>query len=273
MYDNVYTPVATITKSPVRSSGICKVLYFLHNDVVDWPAKNPETGIISDAITLKPGKSFYVAESAEKNKVFTESEKDSDAGTFMDILVTVEHGANPASNILALSAMKYYRFGLIVFDRDRNQRLIGNADQGAKLLFDYTSGDYFSSRRRKLSWHWQHSEPAPIFSNSLIDVVIGGDGTGNGGSTSLVTFLMQFRVGDPEAPMTEVDTTLTSSLFTNKRLLVVASGLVLTVDDNSGDIDWTGSIERHYLKTLSQDTITFFGGVTTGELIQIYAVN
>lgn len=278
MYENVYTPVASISKSPVRSSGLCKILYFLHKDVVDWPAVNPETGIIDGTINLKPGKSFYIIECAEKNKIFSETEKDSDGGTFMDMQVSAENGANPASNVLALAAMKYHRFGLIVFDRDRNQRLIGDADSGAKLLFDYTSGDYGSSRRRKLVWKWQHPEQAPIFSNDLIDIIIGGDGTGSGGSgggtgtISQVTFLLQFRVGSGQ-PMTASDTTLTRSQFQNQRLIVVASGMVLTCDNSSGDIDWTGSIERHYSKTLSQDTITFFGGVADDELIQIYAVN
>jgi hypothetical protein len=269
VYENVYSPVTTLTKLPVKTSGLCKIVFFKWNDVLNWPAIDPLTGIISTVIDLKPGGSFFLVESAEKNRIFSETEKYSDAGPFWDIQVTAQHGANTPNNILSIAAMTFHQFGIIVYDRDGNQRLIGDKDSGAKLIVDYTSGDYFSSRIKKFTWQWKHQLPAPIYSSDAFNIII--DDGGGTIPTGTRTFIMRFRVGDPGAPMTDVDTTLTDARFENKNILVFASGMALPCNDSSGDIDWSTSIERHYLKTISGNTITWVGGVTDKEIIEIYA--
>jgi hypothetical protein len=267
VYENVYSPVTSLTKLPVKPSGLCKIIFFKWNEVFTWPAIDPVTGIVSTVIDLKPGGTFYIIESAEKNRIFSETKKFSDAGPYWEMRVTAQHGSNTPNNLLSLFSMGFHQFGIIVYDRDGNQRLIGDKDSGAKLIDDYTSGDYFSSRVKTYTWSWKHALPAPIYSSQAFTIIIGGITV----TTGCLSFLLRFRVGDPGAPMTDVDTTLTDSRFANKKLLVIASSLAVPCDDGSGDIDWTGSIERHYLKTLSGDTITWFGGVADKEIIEIYA--
>lgn len=228
---------------------------------------DPVTGIISAVIDLKPGGSFYIIESTDKNRIFSETEKIATAGPLMDIQVTAQMGSNSPGNTLSLAAMMFSQFGIICYDRDGLQRLVGNRDSGALLLHDYTSGDISTSRSRKITWSWLNPVPAPIYSSQAFNITIGGVTTTAGD----LTLILRFRVGDVGAPMTEADTTLTNAGFANKNLLVIASSLAVPCDDGTGDIDWTGSIERHYQKTLAGNTINWIGGVADKEIIEIYA--
>jgi hypothetical protein len=267
IYENVFTPVTTLTKSPVATGGACKVTFFNHGDVLNWPAVDPLTGKLTAAIDLKPGASIYFLECVDKGRTFSETKKRSTAGPIYDIEVNAELAGNSPGNTLALAAMDFHNFGIIVNDRDGMQRLIGNPDSGASLDHDYNSGDIVTSRKRKLKWTWEHPTKAPIYTSSAFNITIGGT-TVTAGS---LTLIMRFRVGAVDAPMNDGDNLLTNAGFANKNLLVIASGILLPCDDGRGSIDWTGSIERHYEKTLASDTINFVGAVVLNEVIEIYA--
>lgn len=269
VYQNIYVPVITLKKSPTEVGGLCKVFYILKRDVQKFPDVNPLTGIISSAIELKPGGTVYWCEAAESDRSFTEDVKESTAGRYLDIQVSAQLGGNSAANTLALDAMKFHQFILILHDRDGLQRLIGNEDAGATLLYDYKSGDPNGSRIRKLKWQWQHTNNAPIYAASNFEIVIDGAPI-TAGSMSLI---QRFRVGDPSAPMAEGDTTFTNAGLAGKRILVIASGAYVPCDYGEGDIDFTGSIVRHVAKPLAGSTITWIGGVTDKEIIEIYAIN
>lgn len=267
MYQNPYHPVATLMDAPVKTGGICSVRYIKQEDVLAWPEIDPSTGIMTSSITVRPGAYIYLCESISDTRAFDEQQKSSTGGEYFDITVKAGLRGSDAAQILTLQRMKHHQFVLIVTDRNGVTRLIGNEDSGADLFMNYTAGDPQSSRKTELAWKWQHPTTAPVYTAEAFDIVIGGI-TITAGAIQLI---MRFRVGDAGAPMAEGDTVLISSGFTNKYCLVLASGIALPVDDGLGTIDWTGSVERHIEKTLASNTITFIGGVVTGEIIEVYA--
>lgn len=86
-----------------------------------------------------------------------------------------------------------------------------------------------------------------------------------------LTKLIQFEVGADGAPMDEGDIEYLNSALIGKRALVVVDGIGLPVDDGSGDVDWTDSIQRHVEKPVSSNRIEFIGSVTIGEIVEIFA--
>jgi hypothetical protein len=269
MYHNVHAPVATLEKAPVKTGGLCAIKFFKWEDVLTWPSINPQTGMLSSAITLKPGKFIYLAKAIDQLRSFEEQQKESTAGIYYDLTIKASLPGSNAANILSLQTMVHHQWGLIVEDRNGVNRLIGNQDSGATLSKNYDSGTLTISRKTEITLTWQHPQPAPIYAASAFDVVIGGQ-TITAGALQLI---MRFQVGDPGAPMEEGDTVLTNAAFVNKYCLVIAGGLALPVDDGSGSINWVGSIIRHIEKTLAGNTITFVGGVVNTEIIEIYAFN
>jgi hypothetical protein len=267
MYENVFMPITSLDKAPVKSSGVCSVFYFRHEDVETWPSVDPTSGIMLDAVQLKPGALLYFCEAIDSFKSFEEDEKESSAGNYFDISVKGALKGSNAANILALQTMAYHQWGLIVEDRNGVTRLVGNQDSGADLAIKYGSGDRNATRKTEISWKWQHPNTAPVYSATVFNIIIGGVII----TAGCLRLIRRFRVGAAGAPMNEGDLSYTDAGFANKKLLVIASGLALPVDDESGMIDFTGSIERHIHKTLASDTIDFIGGVIDQEIIEIYA--
>jgi hypothetical protein len=85
--------------------------------------------------------------------------------------------------------------------------------------------------------------------------------------------VIRFQVGAAGAPMAAGDTVYTNALMAGKKLLLVADGLGLPVDDGSGAIDWTGSLVRHIEKTDASPSLTIVGGAINNEIIEIYALS
>ena len=86
-----------------------------------------------------------------------------------------------------------------------------------------------------------------------------------------LTKIIQFEVGADGAPMADGDTQYLNNLLINKRVLVVVDGMGLPVDDGSGDVDWTDSIQRHVEKSLTDNRVNFIGAVENGEIVEIFA--
>lgn len=267
IYENVFTPVASLTKSPVKTGGLCRIALFKWDDVFSWPIVDPATGCLATEINLKPGASMYVLECVDRGRIFTESKKRSSAGSYYDIEVNAELAGNSSGNTLSVATMDFHDFGIIVNDRDGLQRLIGSPDCGATLVHDYSSGDIEVSRKRKLKFTWQHPTKAPIYLSNIITITSGGITI----SVGRMSFITRFRVGEEDAPMGAGDTSLTDAAFANANLMVIASGFILPVDDLTGVNDLSGSIERHIEKALFSDTAEFKGGVALNELIEIYS--
>ena len=267
MYENIFLPVQHLKKAEVACGGFCKPMLVKWEDVEVWPRVNPVNGIITDALTLKPGGTFYLFEAVEKERIFTEEQKESAAGPYMDISVTGNIAGNSYNNTISAQAMMFHRFAIIVPDRDGNQRLIGNQDSGARYSHKYTSDDLYGSRRREFKFTWQHALPAPLYQAQAFNFSVGGVEV-NAGSLQLI---VRFRVGDGTAPMADGDTVLTIPGMAGKNVLIMADGIGLPIDDGSGSIDWTGAITRHVEKTTASGTATFVGGVNQGEIIEIYA--
>jgi len=264
---NLYAPIQTLEKSPVDTGGACSIRFIKWEDVEQWPVKNPLTGIVAASLTLKPGKSIYFCKAQDKGRSYSEESKNDSSGPFVDMEVTGTLAGSNSANALSFDAMKLHRWVVIFTDRNGVTRIIGNKDSGARFNFKYDSGDVSVSRKAQVRWTWSHAHGADLYGGQAFNISVGGN-TITAGS---LTLIMRFRVGAAGAPMTEASTTLTNAGFANKNLLVIAGGFALPVNDGSGDIDFTGSIERHYEKTFAGDTLNFIGGVADKEIIEIYA--
>lgn len=241
----------------IKPGGLCKIYFFKIEDVETWPAIHQVDGVIKDSVVLKEGATLYICEATEKDKTFTEAGKESNLGDYMEMQVTTNLAGNTVNNTLGLAAMKYSQFGLIINDRNGEQRLIGNKDAGAKLIFTYTSGDLGSSRYRNLSWKYQHPLPAPIYMGGTVIL----DDESN--VFSALTLLARFRVGAAGAPMEDGDTIYQNDLLINSQFIWLADGKA--IHQLSDDPD-----QRYASKTFFSDTITVHGGVTDGEVMEIY---
>jgi len=67
------------------------------------------------------------------------------------------------------------------------------------------------------------------------------------------------------------DTEYQNNALIGKRVLVVVDGIGLPVDDGTGDVDWTGSVQRRVEKTLAGNRINFVGAVQDEEIVEIFA--
>lgn len=265
MYDNVYTPVTSLPRAPHYTSGICAIKYFKWEDVLVWPELNPLTGTITTSLQLKPGKSIYLASGlTDSTRRYEEAQKPDGAGDFFEMSCKGSLAGSSGQNFLTLAQMKHHQWGLIIEDRNGFNRLIGNKDSGASFSHNYGNGD---ARKTDVQWKWESPMPAPIYGGASFDITIGGI-TVTAGS---LTLIMRFRVGAAGSPMNEGSTLLVNAGFVNKHLLVMADGIGLPVDDFSGAIDWTGSIQRHVEKAFASNTIDFKGSVVHNEIIEVYA--
>jgi hypothetical protein len=268
MYQNTYLPITSLPKAPVTLSGLCTIKYFRWQDVLTWPVIDPLTGIIAAGITLKPGTYLYYADAVDSDRSFQEQQKDNPAGDYFDISIKATLRGSNAANIVTLQKMKQHQWGVIAEDRNGVTRLIGNQDSGADFSHNYSSGTINTSRKTEITFSWQHDLTAPIYTATAFDIIIGGLHL----SAGCIQFIERFRVGDAGAPMTAGDTLYINNLIKNKRALVLVDGIALPVDDFSGDIDWTGSVQRRIEKADSSNTINFVGSVVNQEIVELYAV-
>ncbi|MFL5786730.1 MAG: hypothetical protein ACJ748_01645 [Flavisolibacter sp.] len=269
MYENIYLPVQHLRKPPViNPGGLCSVLLAKWGDVLLWPEINPQTGTITSDLQLKPGGTFYIAESSPKDRAFTQQGKADKPGNYMDIVVTLMLPGNTTNNTLSLQAMQFHDWVLIIQDKDGNKRLIGNEDSGATLLYQYTTEDHNGTRKRTLTFAWQHPIEVPIYEGAAftLDTTVVVPAAG-----SSFTLITRFQVGAAGSPMTDVDTAYANNALTQKRVLVFASGMALPCDDGSADIDWAASNIRHIQKDVASNTINYIGGVVNQEIHEIYA--
>lgn len=269
MYHNVHYPVATLSEGNYKAPGVCSVRYFKIEDVLTWPEADPQTGILASAIALKPGKLMYLLGSINPSRVYSETPKDGSAGPYFDMIIKGSLMGSTAAHPLTIGTMLHHQWALIVTDKNGVTRLIGNQDSGADLIPSYSSGQGADSRRTELTFQWQHPQPAPIYSATEFDIIIGGLSI----SAGCIQFIQRFEVGATASPMADGDTLYVNASIANKKVLVIADRQALPCDDGSGDIDWTGSIDRHIEKTLASNTIAFVGGVVNEEKIEIYAIS
>lgn len=257
----------SLPKSVVKSSGLCNIKFFKHSDVLTWPSINPLTGVMDAAVTLKPGAVLYYANTIDNSRSFEENTKSSDAGTYVEMSVSGSLSGIDAQKVLSVSSMIGHQWGVIAEDRNEVNRLIGNEDSGATLSYNYTSGTRSNPRKAEINFKWEHPLPAPIYTAQAFDIIIGGVLV----TASSLQLIIRFKVGAPGAPMAEGDTLLINSLLVNKKLLIMIDGMGIPIDDFSGAIDWTGSIQRHAEKALASNTINFIGSVNNEEIVEIYA--
>lgn len=260
-YNNTYAAPASLTRAPVLNpGGVCSILFFLHEDVAKWPVINPATGIISDSVVMKVGKTSYSLVAAEVERFFREELKRGPAGSYHDVQVNAKLPGNTNNITHALGRYQHHQFGLLIKDRNGEQRLIGDRDSGAQLFFDYQSGDFNDPRTRQLRWTWASSQPCPIYHSGGLSVVVPPICAG-------YYLVDRFRVGAPGAPMVEGDNTYTNASLANTNYILFADGIAIhqVVDSESTD-------QRYSTKPYGDTSIYINGGVTNGEVIEIYKV-
>lgn len=160
-----------LRRPPVRPGGLCWVVYAIWQDVDQWPQIDPLTGLAKTAITLLPNKTWYECQVVDKGRIFNETQKRSTSGTYFEMQITGYLGGNSSSNTLNADVMLFHNYVVMFKDRDGQIRFLGNADSGADVDFTYTSADLSSSRKRNLTFSWQHSLAAPIYVGNLKDIL------------------------------------------------------------------------------------------------------
>lgn len=163
-YNNIYTAPGSISRpTKLNPGGLCTITFFLWEDVEEWPELDPATDTIITELTMKAGKSQYTISSVESDRFFKEEMRRGNSGPYNDIQVNTKTGGNTTTHILLLKRYQHHQFGLILTDRNGEKRLIGDADSGAVLSFDYGSGDWNDQRGRQIKWQWQSQHPVPIY--------------------------------------------------------------------------------------------------------------
>jgi hypothetical protein len=264
-YNNIYLPVQNLQRTTINHFGLCWILFFKHADILSWPGMDHVNGVINSSLVFKDSTSFFTAQFLEKDRIFTEAQKQSQAGPWVESVITGILGGNNLNHITGIQAMIGEKFGLLIQERNGEQRLIGSPDAGAAFSWDYTSGNDTNSRKRNCKWMFESAYPVPIYQggsvviNNTIIPVGGSGGSGGSGNFSLLT---RFNVGT--SGMSGGDTTFTDAGLLNKNVLVFADGTKITQSP-------TPLItKRTITKVFNSDTITFNGGVADLETIEVF---
>jgi hypothetical protein len=265
-YFNNFLPVQNLLKTTINPGGMCWVLFFRHRDVAIWPQMDPTTGLIATDLVFKPGASFFTLQTSEKGRVFTEKMKHSNAGDYLANEVAGTISGNNLNHITSVTSMQAERmFGVLLKERNGEKRLIGNQDAGALFEYDYTSGDIYSSRLRSVKFTFDSAFPVPVYNSGgiVLDTTIINIGGGTSGTISNGNFDLhaRFKVQTGGA-MQPGDGVYTNNDLVNKRVLVFVDG---TYIPQVVDV-----IKRHCTKVAGSNSINFFGGVSDGELIEIF---
>ena len=131
---------------------------------------HPVTNLASSSIQLKPGATWYKLEAANKDRFFSEAVKDSNAGPYWEMQVNGYLGGNTKNHILTSALLSLDEFVVMFLDKDGNVRFIGNEDAAASCRINYTSGDTDSSRKRTVTFFWEHASVSPIYIGSLENI-------------------------------------------------------------------------------------------------------
>jgi len=171
MYQNLFTPVQHIRRPEVHPGGYCWLVYTPIENIENWPQIDPVNSMAATTITLKEGKTWYEAKVVDKDRFFIEAMRVSESGHFWEQSITGYIGGNNSNQTLNAATLPFHQYAVMLRDRDGQVRLIGNADRGADILPDYTSGDFDASRRWNYRFVWQHTNPATIYIGDLTDIL------------------------------------------------------------------------------------------------------
>lgn len=161
---NVFASATSLASAPrQRLGGTCSITYFQWDDVATWPDLDPVTGKLKTAVVLKAGKTFFTLSATERDRIFSETWKRGIEGPYCEMQVAAKLAGSNAPTVQALDSMKFHQWGIIAKERTGDVRLLGNADCGALFSWNYTSGDYDTSRMIDLKWTWQHPNSAPFY--------------------------------------------------------------------------------------------------------------
>lgn len=264
LWHNTYLPITNITQpSRIRPGGLCSIVAVPIQNIDVWPDPDPETGIIQDDIELLSGKSFLTIYCADKDRTFREELKYGKAGPYMDIAITAMVPGNVVDTTLSLAEKQNNRWLLIAKDKNGEYRIVGSQDAGAILTYDYSSGDFDSSRKRNLKFSWQHPNPAPIYQGQLVNELPG--------TNSTFMFIERFKVKTGQS-LQPGESIYTNSSIANKSVLVFLNEQKVL----SGSVN-DMLYDRYVNKTLSSSSMQFVDAngdplpINENDNIEIYA--
>lgn len=265
---NIYLPVQNILKvATINTGGLCWAIFFRREDVAQWPEMNPETGLLYTNIILHPDAIFYSCQLAHTTRDFKETKKESGAGPFMEMELAGMLAGNNLNLITGIGAMAFHDYGVLFKERNGEQRLIGNADRGARFDWEYTSGNTGNSRLRNLKFYWEHHLPAPVYvggtivaSGQVIDIATGNPITGD--NSTQLEMLIEFEVGEVGSPMQPGDSVFTHPSLTGKNVQVFVNGDYLHNKPHP--------LKRYVIKAKGSNSLQIVGGVTQDETVSIY---
>lgn len=166
-YQNVFAPVQHLRAVDIFPGGMCHAKFARWEDVLSFPAVNPNTGISNSTIVLKDGQIWYEMELADNQKILNETEELDDAGPYVLTELTGYVGGNSAAHIIVTTAMLFSRFVILALEKDGTTWLIGDEDGGAKFIYSFDAGDVQASRKRSLKFSWESVNGAIVYSGNI----------------------------------------------------------------------------------------------------------
>ena len=115
------------------------------------------------AITLKSGKSWYVANVPVSTRGFSEAARNGDAGPYYEIACDVFIPFYNQHNHQLLNAMPLYRYVCLILLPDGTTVVMGSTDNGARFEQGYdTTANFKGIPGTRGRFTWQHSAKCPV---------------------------------------------------------------------------------------------------------------
>ncbi len=162
MYNDIPTIITTAYGN--NSGGVCQLKMipkgWLQQDLVI----DKTSGNISTAPTLIPGRTWIVLEMMDNTVELTERAKSDKAGKYTETTITGVVFQDGESLRAVLDNIQYLDFVVLVTDKNKVRRLVGNKKKGMTFSTDFTTGKKpIEANKFEITFSLQSAEPAPIY--------------------------------------------------------------------------------------------------------------
>lgn len=144
--------------------GGCKSFLFIPiNDISSIP--DPVDMVISSAVVLRSGKSWYTGYSTLETLEFAERQKNTRAGSSFDKIINGSYPKQSNSMLALFNEMDGQRFVIQITDNNDVVRLVGTINNPLIFRFDFTTGQQAANLNGyKFVFEQEDTDPAPVYS-------------------------------------------------------------------------------------------------------------
>lgn len=186
---NEWLALQNIQRGIIGPGGMCEVLAVPQEQVLFFPAINPQTQTLTDSIQLKADKAWFAFSITSKSRAFAEEMQVGKPGIFFKQSISGIVTGQNSGNHITLENMARHRW--IVLARERSTGityLIGQPGSAAALSLKYNSKQ--GTITEILFSH--ESKTRALIYGGAYSVLPGGRA-----ETFLIKMLVEFRIGDP----------------------------------------------------------------------------